>query len=159
LARRERYSQATLVLHHRRFAWRWKAARLALLLVLIAACGSRSKATVTGTVKYKGEPVPSGQVIFYGAGDQSAIAMINDDGSYKATNVPLGPVKVALVTPPSTAGMEKAAKVMKTRFGKGNAYPESVKAVSLPKRFSDPAKSGLGLTVTQGTQPYNININ
>jgi hypothetical protein len=127
--------------------------------VLIAACGGRSKATVTGTVKYKGEPVPSGQVIFYGAGDQSAIAMINEDGSYKATNVPLGPVKIALVMPPSTAGMEKAAKVMKKRFGKGNPYPTSIKTVSLPQKYSDAAQSGLGLTVTEGAQPYDIDIN
>jgi hypothetical protein len=139
-------------------AWPKKAALPTLLLVLISGCEGRSKATVTGTVKYKGEPIPSGQVVFYGAGDQSAMAMINEDGSYKATNVPLGPVKIALVMPPSTAGMEKAAKKMKTRFGKGNPYPDSIKTVSLPKKYSDPAQSGLGLTVIQGTQPYEINI-
>jgi hypothetical protein len=126
---------------------------------MIFACHAQPRATVTGTVKYKGEPVPSGQVVFYGNGDQSAIATINQDGSYTATNVPLGPVKIALVMPPSTAGMEKAAKVMKKRFGKGNEYPESIKTVSLPKKYSDPANSGLGLTVTGGTQPYNIDIN
>jgi hypothetical protein len=128
-----------------------------LILVSLSACRDQ-RGTVTGTVKYKGEPVPSGQVLFYGAGDQSAIATINADGSYTATNVPLGPVKVALAMPPSTEGMEKAAKVMKKRFGKGNAYPEGVKTVSLPKKYADPAHSGLGLTVNAGAQPFNIDI-
>src|SRR5262245_16848447 len=61
---------------------------LILCLFAVSACGSRSKATVTGTVKYKGEIVPSGQVIFYGAGNASAIAVIDEHGAYKAIDVP-----------------------------------------------------------------------
>jgi hypothetical protein len=109
-------------------------------------------------VKYDGAIVPSGQVIFYGAGDQFATAYIDENGHYEAKNVPLGPVRVGVSTGPSSAAMEKTAKQMKNRFGKGNPYPTSVNVVPIPVKYSDPSKSRLELTVVDGPNSFDINL-
>jgi hypothetical protein len=109
-------------------------------------------------VKYQGVVVPSGKVMFYGPGDQFATAAINENGTYEATDVPTGLVRITVVTGPGSAAMEKAAKLMKNRFGKGNPYPTSVPSVAIPAKYADPSKSGLQLTVTGGAQKYDINM-
>jgi hypothetical protein len=138
--------------------WQARAALLILFLVALSACRSRSKASVSGTVKYEGAIVTSGQVIFYGAGDQFASAYIDQNGHYEVTNVPLGKCRVCLSTGPSSAAMDKAAKQMKNRFGKGNPYPSSVDVVSIPIRYSDPAKSGIEFTVKDGPNTFDITL-
>lgn len=60
-------------------AWYARAVSLFVVLVLISSCGSKPKGgTVTGTVKFNGEVVPCGQIVFYGEGDRSASAPIKD---------------------------------------------------------------------------------
>ncbi|HLJ97017.1 MAG TPA: hypothetical protein VKU02_27885 [Gemmataceae bacterium] len=141
---------------------RWRArAWLAVLLPSLLGCGGgvRATATVTGTVSYQGKPVPTGTVKFYGPDNQVASASIGEDGSYEATNVPLGSVKVAVSTPPPPPpDVVKAAKEGKRRFGKGNVLSAPTHTVSIPPKYSDPAKSGLGLTVIEGSQPYVIDL-
>ena len=51
-------------------------ALVVVFLLAISACSGQPNGTVKGTVKYKGTIVPTGQVIFYGEGDQSAIGPI-----------------------------------------------------------------------------------
>jgi hypothetical protein len=137
--------------------------KIALLLILLAATlpgcgGGRPTATVTGTVSYKGELVPSGTVAFFGSSNQVASAPIAPDGTYTATEVPLGQVKVTVNTPRPAAELKKAAKQTKRRFGKGVEFPESVDSVSVPDKYGNPAKSPLGLTVKEGSQPYDIEM-
>jgi hypothetical protein len=129
-----------------------------VFLLAVSACGGQPKGTVKGTVKYKGTIVPMGQVIFYGEGDQSAIGPINEDGSYEAKNVPVGEVRIAVVTPPSAAGVEARAKAGEKRFGKGNPLPQKINVVEVPKKYNSPGQSGLGLSVHQGSQAYDINL-
>jgi hypothetical protein len=136
----------------------WPIIPLALAGAL-SGCSHRPPAgTVTGTVRYKGEIVPAGKVTFFGPSNQAASAPINPDGTYTATDVPLGSVKVIVNTLRPTAELKKAAKQMKKRFGKGNEYPESSDAVSVPEKYGDPAKSPLSLTVKEGSQPYDIEM-
>jgi hypothetical protein len=114
---------------------------------------------VSGTVTYRGEPLSAGKVSFYGPNDQVASTLINEDGSYEATNVPFGPVKIAVSTPlPPPPEIEKAAREGKRRFGKGNLIQTPQHTVSIPPKYNDPAKSGLSLAVTDGTQVFNIEL-
>src|SRR5262245_53660063 len=76
-----------------------RAGFVVLLALALSGCSSR-KGKVTGKVSYKGEAVPSGTVMFYGKGDAVSSAPIGPDGTYQATEVPLGEVKVAVTTPP-----------------------------------------------------------
>jgi len=138
----------------------FKIAWLFLLLAsALSGCSHGPPAgTVTGTVRYKGEVVPAGMVTFLSASNQGASAPINPDGTYAATEVPLGQVKVTVTTPRPSAEMKKAAKQSKRRFGKGVEFPESVDSVSVPDLYGNPAKSPLGLTVKEGSQPYDIEM-
>jgi hypothetical protein len=132
---------------------------LLLLAGALSGCGhGRPAGTVTGKVSYKGETVPAGTVAFFGPSDQVASAPIGPDGTFTATDVPLGQVKVTVNTPRPEAELKKAAKQMKKRFGKGNDFPETTNSVSVPEKYGDPSKSPLGLTVKEGSQPYDIDL-
>jgi hypothetical protein len=121
---------------------------------MLSGCGQEG-ATVTGTVRYKGEPVSAGSVVFYGPNDQIATGLIDQDGSYKAVKVPLGPVRVAVSTP--TARSKRMTRAIQ-KLRKGQAPPPAANMVGVPPKYSDPSKSGLELTVTKGTQTYEINL-
>jgi hypothetical protein len=149
------------ILQRRHSCWRLSAGVLCLCAWMIVGCGgARPLGTVTGTVTYKGAPVPAAKVLFYGAGDQVANAVTDEDGSYVADKVPLGLVKVAVVSSPAGPGLQQAAKNSpgKRRFGKGNLFPEAVNVVSVPKKYGDPAQSGFSLTVTEGSQAFSIDL-
>jgi hypothetical protein len=134
-------------------AWRVSAGWLVLLVSVVSGCG-KPEGTVTGHVRYKGETVAAGNVIFYGSDNQAVTASINSDGSYTATKVPLGAVKVAVNTPQMSEGMVKSLQKMK----KGQIPPAASKTVAVPERYGKPEKSGLELTVTQGSQPFEIEL-
>jgi hypothetical protein len=139
------------------------SARVGVLLLLILAnsgcAGGPVAAKVSGTVTYRGEPLPAGKVSFYGPNDQVASALISEDGNYEAANVPLGAVKVAVSTPlPPPPEIEKAAKEGKRRFGKGNLIQAPQRTVSIPPKYSDPGKSALSVTVIEGTHVFNIEL-
>jgi hypothetical protein len=134
---------------------RHRRAALSILLTLAISGCSKTSATVTGHVRYQGAAVPAGNVTFHGPDNQTSTAIINSEGSYTATKVPLGLVKVAVTTPPPVS----AAKVKLTQqVKKGQIAPQSVQPVSIPKQYGDPEKSGLALTVTTGSQPFDIDL-
>ena len=126
---------------------RGKAGLVLLLGLAVWGCG-RSTATVSGHVHYQGSPLTAGMVIFYGPNHQVANAFIKADGSYTATNVPLGEVKVAVTTP---GALFKGMK-------KGHSTTQNAKTVSLPVKYHDPEQSGLELTVTSNSQPFEIEL-
>jgi len=132
-----------------------RAAFLALLVFALAGC-SRPKGTVTGKVSYNGEAVPSGTVAFYGKDDEVSSAPIGPDGTYEATKVPLGEVKVTVTTPPPPD--PNAAERLKNNpmvIERGIVIKQE-KVVSVPRKYNLPGTSGISLTVTQGSQPFDI---
>jgi hypothetical protein len=147
-----------IMIRHGGFARGWlRAILLVLLLVALAGC-SRPKATVTGKVTYKGDPVPAGTVSFFGSRDQVASAALRPDGSYEAAGVPVGEVKVTVTTPlpgPSQEQLAKNPMVQERRQG-GNMVLPSEKTVAVPTKYSLPGTSGLSLTVVEGSQPFDI---
>lgn len=131
-----------------------KAGMTVLFALALSGCGQEG-ATITGTVRYKGEPVSGGSVAFYGPNDQIATGLINPDGTYKAVKVPFGPVRVAVSTPAARSKrMERAVQKLR----KGQAAPPAPNMVGVPRKYSDPSKSGLELTVSKGTQTYEIDL-
>lgn len=139
----------------RHSAWRVGATLRVLLLLAISGCSKSSSATVSGHVHYKGDPVTIGSVTFYGTDNQTATAPIKADGSYTATEVPLGTVKVAVITPRQmSAAMAKGLQKLK----KGQFTPPTTKTVAVPPQYSKPEQSGLELTVRSGKQPFEIDL-
>jgi hypothetical protein len=133
------------------------------VLLLLAGCSS--PVAITGKITYQGKPLPVGNVTFVpeqgGGGFTSEIR----NGEYKVTKVPLGPSKIAVMTPSQSTPnqyMEKMRpppEMLKQAQGKVPGDPGSdPKPVPIPKKFNDPDTSGLTYTVTGGSQVHNIDI-
>jgi hypothetical protein len=133
------------------------------LALLVAGCSSRG--TVSGTVTYRGKPVPSGNVTFVPERGPAVTAVI-DGGKYTAENVPAGPAKVAVTSvsvevssgfakhmqPPKDAPIPPEARQAL------EAGAQIKKGIDLPANYADPDKSGLSLKVTGGPQAHNIDL-
>jgi hypothetical protein len=124
-----------------------------LLGFALTGCGDSESGSVSGTVRFKDTPLPSGTVTFYGPNSLTASAPIQADGTYSATKVPLGSVKVAVNTPPAASEKAKAAF---EKMRKGASL--GGETVSIPPRYGKPDQSGLELTVATGAQVYNIDL-
>jgi hypothetical protein len=134
----------------------FKSSVLFLFLLVLGGCG-QPKGQVTGKVTYKGELLRTGTVAFFGPGDQTDSAPIGSDGTYKASKVPMGDVKVTVSTPAPGPTVEQAKKNPMMR--RKNFVPKTdEKTISIPKKYSDPSRSQLSLTVTQGSQPFDIDL-
>jgi hypothetical protein len=135
-----------------------------LLLLLFAVSGcqpvkDQRTGIVKGTVKYRTVAVHGGKITFYSPDGRTASAVITDEGRFEAPDVPVGLVSVAVSTslPPSPTA--KTAPKQKRRFGgSGPLMPEVIQTTPVPLKYSDPAQSGLGLTVSEGEQPYDLDL-
>jgi hypothetical protein len=128
-----------------------RAAALALLAAAaLAGCHSSNKPlTITGTVTYKGQPLTSGIVRFFFGTDRQSMATIEPDGSFAATDVPPGPVKVTVEPDPQAA---------KHRSMGGGANEPAPKPVTIPPKYADPKTSGLEYTITAGTNKLEVKL-
>jgi hypothetical protein len=104
---------------------------LAVLVALLAAVGcAKPTSTFGGKVSFRGQPVTSGVIFFLGPAPKMQMGMgtIRDDGTYVATDVPVGEVRVSFQVP------------------------------KLPPELADPNKSGLTYTITSGMTVLDIAI-
>ncbi len=105
------------------------------------------KVTVNGTVRYKGQPVPSGILQFVGDGGTYSAAALQSDGTFIITDVVPGEVKVGIQERPQSAGSSSGKD--------GGPRPAPV---SLPPQYRDPQTSGLTYTITPETKALNIDL-
>ena len=139
------------------------------LLLLVVGCGSRG--TVTGTVSYKGQPIPAGTIVFTPDSGEPAVNAPIADGKYTADKVPPGPAKVSVsstvaegggMTPMQMALQKSGGKppedmpegARKLMEGAANAK----KGIKIPEDYGDPAKSGLTYTVKGGKQTQDFDL-
>ncbi|HKB04618.1 MAG TPA: carboxypeptidase-like regulatory domain-containing protein [Gemmataceae bacterium] len=143
------------------------------LLALVTGCGSVTD--VTGTVKYKGAPLPGGAITVVASNGTVHSANVQADGTFSLTGVPTGKAQIAIVggsaasnKPPPSRGSESAAgaKGGKVSAGRGPreadpaadaAAPPAPTGPVLPAQYGDPSTSGLTVTITAG-QPVNIDL-
>jgi hypothetical protein len=129
--------------------------------LLLAGCGiglrekrlPETGATLEGTVSYGKDQVMVGMIIIQGEGAAST-AFIGEDGRYKADNVPLGTVHLAVNTAAGKGDM--MGKVMAKSQGKGQG--PLPKVIDVPARYADPVKSGITTTINKGENKFNITI-
>jgi hypothetical protein len=129
--------------------------------LILAGCGiglrekrlPESGATLEGTVTYGAEKVEVAMVIVQGK-DGSATAFVGEDGRYKAENVPLGEVSIAVNT---EAGKGQVmGKMVAHSQGKGEG--KLPRLLNVPAKYADPATSGIKTTVNKGENTFNIVI-
>jgi hypothetical protein len=108
---------------------------------------------VTGTVLYQGKPLPSGTVLFVGPdGSRRGFSPIATDGTYRIQQVPVGPVKIAVVSEPRVPrGLMRASGPRPQSPG-----PTTSDYVPIPNRYQEPDRSGLTYTVGAGKQIQDI---
>lgn len=119
-----------------------------LASLFLLGCGQSGppRATVTGQVKYKGEPLPMGSITFVGENNVVASAPIQN-GSYTMPNAPVGKVKIAITTPTITPQDQKQFKQVIEGKTTGGATPPP-KMVPVPEKYTNPETSTLTYTVT-----------
>jgi hypothetical protein len=101
----------------------------AILAVWLAGCQDNTPATFGGKVTHKGKPVPSGVIYFLGPAPEMLMGMGTiTEGTYTATDVPLGQVRVSFQAP------------------------------GVPEKYGDPNKSELVFPIGPGTKTLDIDI-
>jgi hypothetical protein len=105
-------------------------APLTLALALATGCGGSDTSTFHGTVAFRGQPVKSGVIYFLGPAPKMQMGMgtIHDDGTYTATDVPVGEVRVSFQAP------------------------------GVPDQYTDPNTSALVYTITPRMKSLDITI-
>jgi hypothetical protein len=103
---------------------------LTAMFAALAGCSQPATSTFHGAVTYRGKPVTSGVIYFLGPAPamQMGMGTIHDDGTYTATDVPVGEVRVSFQAP------------------------------GLPERFADPNTSTLVYTITPRMTSLDIAV-
>jgi hypothetical protein len=113
-------------------------------------------ATLTGKVTYQGKPVSVGAIYFHGPAGEVAMGNLTDTGTFVATDIPVGEVRVSLrVQDPGVYSQQlqgAGGRGAKTR------PKDEDKVTSVPAKYSDPATSGLAYTITPGLTALDVTI-
>lgn len=134
-------------------------ALIALLgLLALAGCSDSKKGfTLKGSVSYQGKPLSSGVVRLHMSENRMAMAMIQSNGSFEATDVFPGEAKVTIEEDPAVQ------KRMAMGGGAGAARPPaageatSAPPVAIPPKYKDVNTSDLVFTLKRG-EPLNIEL-
>ncbi len=119
------------------------SALVLLAALVVSACAGKGE--LHGVVRYAGKPLPGGTVVFVGAGHRLVRAPIGAGGKYVAREVPVGPVKVAVLAPPPPPFPTEGA-------------PPGPPTMRIPPKYADPNTSGLSQTVTGKSQEYDVDL-
>jgi hypothetical protein len=147
----------------RKLCW----ARIAGPLLLLSLLGCDGKTgEISGTVTYRGQPLPYGTLLFYCSDQQIISRLISPDGTYEAGGIPTGPVRIAIRTyPPIPPGYQIPQRLPPSRdapnLGRAPSNGTSgnkAKLVKIPGKYSNPDESGLALEVNEGQQSFKIDL-
>jgi hypothetical protein len=154
--------------------WRRLLGSGLLGVLFLAAAGCGGKGTVSGLVRFKGQPLPNGEINFLGqSGNQVVVKSQIKDGAYKVDGIPTGPVKITVRTfrtslvprtaplspPKKAADMPDLMKGMQVNPPEPGEQPEPPGTyVPIPERYADPEQSGLDYTVTRGSQTKDLDL-
>jgi len=127
--------------------------RFATAGLLAAAClagcggGGPELVPVKGTVKYKGQPLPTGSITFHPAKGRPATGTIKDGAIQDVTTVTAGDG--------ATAGTAKVT--VQANSGGGDMY--APRKSLIPDKYGDPEKSGLTAEIKAGGGDLAFDLN
>lgn len=133
----------------------FKATCLACSLMVATGCGPQV-GTVSGRVSYEGEPIPVGNVTFYGEQNQVVFAQLTETGTYSIDRVPVGKVLVTVETPNVKPFVLEPGQPPPPPGMLSPAY--RLPNIPIPVRYRDRRSSGLETTVQTGEQTYDITL-
>ena len=147
-----------------------------LLACLSLGCGGGNPlapANVSGSVTYKGKPVPAGTVQYFTSDGVAYASPIAKDGTYSITDLPVGDMVVVVETKSATEQTIKKDKDTDRRMGSVQSRPGSNEAGSaasaataveapvymmIPEKYEKKATSPLTYTTKQGRNVNNIEL-
>lgn len=134
---------------------------LAVLPMLAVGCGT-SRTDVTGQVRFKGKALESGSVTFFCQNKQIASGLIGPDGSYRISDVPLGPAVVTVRSHPRVPeGFREKHKLPPSKDAPrpvGQLAATELAYVPVPERFHHPDESGLSFVISANKTVFNIDL-
>jgi hypothetical protein len=101
-------------------------------------------------VTNKGKSLLSGTVTFLTSENKIFTSQIASDGTYTVRQLPAGPVKIAVQTPPHI--------VVNDPQMPSQPDVSAPPPVPIPPKYRDPNASGLTLNVTGGSQTHDIEV-
>lgn len=141
-------------MHHVSLLFRGRRSWFASMigLCVLAGCGAQARPiqSVSGKVTLDGKPVPAGVVNFVSAGGFAASSTIKDGAfsisrSQYGSGIPLGDYMVAIESPPPPDPLAKSS-------------PAATITVQIPRKYRDPATSGLTAKVEKTTKPVEFTL-
>ncbi len=154
--------------------WMGPARPVLLLVVMVAlatAGCSRSTATVSGTINFKGAPLKGGTVLFVNEDGTTVSATIGEDGKYTIRNIHPGPVQIAVKTAflrpndkaPASKHPYKLVNPPADQEGqpiqRGHDPTANAKRfVAIPPHYEELDTSGLTYTVEPGNQTHDLDL-
>jgi hypothetical protein len=135
----------------------WKVG-LALmgLIAVTAGCSSDDKRlTVKGTVTIDGQPVTQGRVQFYGPNNQFSTAGIDPDGTFIATDVIPGDLRVAVVDPSTSVKLPPPSEKDSSASKSTRSAPKSR---TIPAKYQNADTSGLVYNITPASAQIEIKM-
>ena len=141
------------------------AVTVPMLALLALGCGGNATLnTVEGRITYKGADVTGGSILFYPASGGPIPGAIKADGTYIASDIPLGEATVTI----ETASVQNTGKAIISggKAPSGNdagQYPGANmqgagKVIQIPAKYADRNKSGLKVTVAKGKVEKNFEL-
>ncbi len=101
--------------------------------LLAMGCGG-PKATITGIVTYKDQPIHEGNIVFTPESGGRPISAIIKDGKYTAEKVPTGPAKVTVTSMYMKGGAANTFAAKKGAGKGGGGAPELTKRIGGPPK-------------------------
>jgi hypothetical protein len=131
-----------------------RTGRLVALLgitLLTAGC-MPGKGSLSGVVKYKGEPVVSGIVTAVGSDGAPRSARIQPDGRYEIPGLPTGKIRIAVESP-------DPREAEGSEGGEGAKKPKVIKGWrKLPDKYTKVDSSGLDFDLRSGSNSHDITL-
>lgn len=125
----------------------------ASLLLFLAGC--QGTGSVSGKVTFQGKPLVYGTVLLIGSDNVSVQAAIQKDGSYSASGLAPGEVKVA-VNSPNPKGVAIYAG-WKDPSKKPPQF-EVPGWFAIPQKYEDVTTSGLTIPLKSGANEFDIDL-
>ncbi|HWG44253.1 MAG TPA: hypothetical protein VN688_15850 [Gemmataceae bacterium] len=129
-----------------------------VILILAGCSDSKKSFTQKGSVSYLGKPLSSGVVRLHMADKRVAVAMIQSDGSFEATDVFPGEAKATIeedLAKRQRMAMPPAPKVGAS--GPAPANQPSTPSVPIPNKYKNADTSDLTFTLKSGV-PLDIQL-
>jgi hypothetical protein len=152
---------------HTRIRIDWRLAVLLLTVLMLSSCASVKRGDVRGKVSYRGRSVIYGSVVLIGSDDMPVTGHINSDGTYAVSGVPVGDVRVAVVSPNPARPQPPDRKRPRTGDPKASPLPKTRpvapevdrrKWFRLPKQYELADSSGITTTIYDGDNTFDIEL-